>query len=616
MRLHRRFVENFFVFFVPMGWFFLFLPLDLYHRNRDEWGVSAGEFLIYGLCSAVLMAGALALIDLFLRAKNKLYFKTLVYALFAVAFLHTFLPVAAEERELTGVLLDFHFPLSVHLLSLAGMGVSSVFFILLRRRLFAVFSSTYVWLSAVILLASLALTWSSLSTAEGVSQRTAGKLDPAQLYELYTLSNRRNVLLLILDTVPADVALEVIEAHEAVESTLKDFIFYKNNLSIAPQTYMSMANLHIGSFWDESFDEHQQASPGKVRDQSFFNLLADAGWKLAMAGRGPCPSKLAICGSTNTQNLGFGGNFGLSEPFIQAINLALFKTSPILLKRWVYNDEEFLFKTIDVFRLQTTPHDSPAATPVPRFASEAQRDNYFLTFLADHGLVGDATPRFKLFHLMSAHPRFYLDAQCNKGSTITDSRDGMKNHVKCQFDAIAHLVDRLRDKGVYDATTLIIASDHGINYPSAFLPPQHTNGKIADFEQMVTQANALLMIKYENAHQSRMTLSAAPTSTVDITQTICEIARLNCQGKYPDSISLLPGHSFPSTRLRLYAHHGYGAENAERNGMELYAVQGELWNAASWRYIAHLPGKGGGVGDSTREALKRLRSPEEGGSAG
>jgi len=612
MKSQSQLREDFFVFAVPTIWFFLFLPLDIYRRNRDEWGVPVGEFLLYGFVFALGTALLLSLASFLLGKKGGLYLKTLSYFLFSVACIHTFLPVASEERELTGILLDFHFSWKIHLLSLTAMGAAGWLLFHFRQHLFASPSSNYAWISAIILVGSLLLAWSSMPTVEGGHYRTAGKLSPSQLQELYTLSSQRNVILLILDTVPADVALEVLEEQEEHKEEWQDFAFYKNNLSIAPQTYMSMANLHIGSFWRESFDEHQQASPLKVRDHSFFNLLVDAGWKLAMAGRGPCPNKLDNCGSTNTQNLGFGVQVGFSEPFMQALNLALFKTSPIALKKWVYNDEDFLLQSIDIFRLRST--DAGSALHIPRFDSEAQRDNYFLTFLADHGSVGDATPRFKLFHLMSTHPRFYLDTACQKGP-ITDDRNGMKKHLRCAFDAIAHLVRQLRVKGVYDTTTLIVAGDHGINYPSAFVPVQSPSNMIPHFPEVVTQANALLMIKQENTHLSLMKISESPTSTVDLTNTICEIAILDCQQWQTDSLSLLHEENFPMQRIRLYAHHGYGAENAERHGMDLYAVQGALWRESHWQFIAHLPGKGGGTGDAARAALNSFVKTEKDNSA-
>jgi arylsulfatase A-like enzyme len=191
----------------------------------------------------------------------------------------------------------------------------------------------------------------------------------------------------------------------------------------------------------------------------------------------------------------------------------------------------------------------------------------------------------------------------------------MKNHVKCVFDVIAHLVNKLQDKGVYDATTIIVAGDHGINYPSAFVSPHQVNGQIEHFDQVVTQANALLMLKPENAHFSHLTVSELPVSTADITQTICAIAHLDCRDRYPDSLSLLEDARFPPDRVRFYAHHGYGAENAERYGMDLYAVQGELWNVRSWRYVAHLPGKGGGSGNLAREQLAAYKKHERENSA-
>jgi hypothetical protein len=603
MESRPRFFDDFFIFAAPTSWFFLFLPIELYYRNKDEWGVPVGEFFAFGLCLVLSVALLLACISRSLSIRRRVLFIAIVYSIFAIAFVHTFLPMATEERELNGILLDFSFPSWVHLLSLAVIGAVSITIYTLRQRLFSHASSNYLWISVLIFLASLGLVWASHSQSKETAYRTAGTLSAQQLQEVYSFSSQRNLLLLILDCVPADVALEVIEAHESIARAVKDFLFFKNNLSIAPQTYMSMANLHIGAFWSESFDEHQQSAPRKVRDQSFFNLLTEAGWKLSLIGRGPCPAKLDICGSTDTRNLGAGGQLHFSEPFIQALNIILLKTSPIFLKKWVYNDEDFLIKGVDVFRFDAPGSRATSSPQIPRFDSEAQRDNYFLTWLADHGSVSDATPRVKMFHLMSAHPRFYLDAACQKGQQEY-SREAMKRHVACQFEAIVHLVNRLKEKGIYDTTSIILAADHGIDFPSGFVDATQAHDSIPHFLQMVTQANALLMFKQERADLPRMMVSELPTSTVDIVQTVCEIAALDCQGRFTNTRSLLRLEEWGKDRVRLYAHHGFGAENAKLHGMDLYAVKGTLWDAKNWQYLAHLPEAGAGSGEAARAALR------------
>lgn len=615
MDLRYRFIHDLFIFTVPSLWFFLFLPIELYYRNKNEWGVPVSEFLVYGFSLALLAAALLAFISSRLSGKKGIIFKAALYVAFSIALFHTFLPFAAEEKELDGILLNFDFSLRIQLLSFSAMLVSGLMIYGVRQKLFSHYSNNYLWVSSVILLSSLALAWSSRSAGEAITDQAAGRLNPPQLRELYTFSSRQNLLLLILDAVPADVALEVIHTQETIAPALQDFIFFKNNLSISPQTHMSMSNLHVGSFLSESFDEHLQSWLPKVRSKSFFNRLSAAGWKLAMIGRGPCPEKLEICGFTSTQNLGFGRRFSLSEQFIHAMNLVLLKTSPIFLKKWVYNEEDFLLKSVDVFR-GTVSHDSSApAVQIPRFASEAQRDNYFLTFLANHGLVGDETPRFKMFHLMSAHPRFYLDANCKKGEQEY-SRGMMKNHVKCQFEAIAHLVKKLREKGIYHTTTIVVAGDHGIDFPSAFVGSGQSSHHIPQFQQVVTQANALLMLKRENADFPYMQVSELPTSTADIAMTICDISHIDCRGQFKDSWSLLRLETLAreKSRVRLYAHHGFGAENAKQ-GMSLYAVQGVLWHEENWRYVAPLPGAGKGSGESAREALRTIWNAENGGPA-
>jgi hypothetical protein len=590
-----RFTTDFAVFAVPTGWFFFFLPLELYSRNQDEWGGALGEFVAFGICLALGTALVLTCISRSVSAKQRLIFMAMVYSIFLIAFVHTFLPMATEERELTGILLDFHFSYRLQILSLVVIGAVGLIIFALRRRLFLSPSNNYLWIAALIYLASLSLAWTSASQRQETAYRTAGTLNAQQLQEVYTFSSRRNLLLLILDCVPADVALEVITAQESISQAMKDFVFFKNNLSIAPQTYMSMANLHIGAFWSESFDQHQQSAPRKVRDGSFFNLLADAGWQLSFIGRGPCPEKLSICGSTDTRNLGAGGHLQFSEPFIQALNILLLKTSPIFLKAWVYNDEDFLIKGVDVLRLSVPGHQPASSGQPPRFASEAERDNYFLTWLAEQGSLGDAVPRFKMFHLMSAHPRFYLDPACKRGEQEYN-REAMKRHVACQFQAIASLLGKLKERGIYNTTSVIIAADHGIDFPSGFVDASKAHDGLPNFPQIVTQANALLMFKREHAELPRMELSDLPTSTIDIASTVCDIAAINCGDRFADAQSLLrlPASAPAEPRRRLYAHHGFGAENAKLYGMDLYAVTGALWDVSSWQYLTHLPGAGTG----------------------
>lgn len=613
MKSKSRFTNNFSVFAVPTGWFFLFLPLELYYRNKDEWGGAVSEFVAFGLCLALGTTLVLTCVSGSLSAKRRIIFMATIYTIFFIAFVHTFLPVATEERELNGILLDFHFSYWIHLLSLAVIGAVSIAIFTLRQRLFSSPSNNYLWIAVLIYLSSLGVAWASVAQSQETAYRTAGALDAQQLQEVYTFSSHRNLLLLILDCVPADIALEVIAAQEPITGALKDFRFFKNNLSIAPQTYMSMANLHIGAFWSESFDEHQQSAPRKVRDQSFLNLLADAGWQLSLIGRGPCPEKLAICGSTNTRNLGAGGQFHFSEPFIQALNILLLKTSPSFLKAWVYNNEDFRIKGVDVLRFSTPGNHTTSVSQIPRFASEAQRDNYFLTWLGEHGSLGDTLPRFKMFHLMSAHPRFYLDSACERGDQEY-SREAMKRHVACQFQAIVSLLSKLKEKGIYDTTSIIIAADHGIDFPSGFVDTAQAQDSVPNFPQMVTQANALLMFKREQADLPHMEISDLPTSTIDIALTVCDIAAVNCGERFVDAQSLLRLHESALTghRMRLYAHHGFGAENAKLYGMDLYAVTGALWDTKSWHYLAHLPGANAGSGEMARATLRLARQAAAG----
>lgn len=138
----------------------------------------------------------------------------------------------------------------------------------------------------------------------------------------------------------------------------------------------------------------------------------------------------------------------------------------------------------------------PELTEFERYDSEKEIYDWYNSFLRDELYNNKLNvvngKQFKLYHVYGAHEPYFTDIDLNDCEENWDVDSIPEGAMKL---AILYL-QRLKESGMYDDTTVIITSDHGnthapgvISSASLLIKPKHSRGRIVINNAPVSQAD-------------------------------------------------------------------------------------------------------------------------------
>ena len=179
-----------------------------------------------------------------------------------------------------------------------------------------------------------------------------------------------------------------------------------------------------------------------------------------------------------------------------------------------------------------------------------------------------AAGSFKLYHLYGAHAPYIMNenggwlAEGETSNVILQSRGCMK--ILFQY------IERLKQLGIYDNTTIIITADHGQNYLF-----DESHAKSQEELGLEPTSSPIMFVKEKNAHhENGLVISNAPVSHEEVLATVMEAVGGDAQ-KY--------GRTFKEI-----------GEDEERERVFIYGrypdleflkctIQGDVMNASNWK---------------------------------
>jgi hypothetical protein len=177
--------------------------------------------------------------------------------------------------------------------------------------------------------------------------------------------------------------------------------------------------------------------------------------------------------------------------------------------------------------------------------------------------IENAPPEIFLFYSMVTHHDYHvLDAEC-KFNRRTSS---IRTHHKCSLKIMSLFVDRLKQIGRYDSSTIIMMSDHGpalYSLPRSspfaknlseplykfFQSGRYHGQKLPVGASQIHRLISTMMIKYPGSKQSGITFDYRPASAMDLMPTICAL-KGGCNPGDFDGISLLSDEALFKGRMR------------------------------------------------------------------
>lgn len=297
----------------------------------------------------------------------------------------------------------------------------------------------------------------------------------------------RNVIVILLDTLQADLFISILQGDAALENAFGGFTIYRNSAGVFPFTGMSVATLLTGTRYDgrEKIPEYLK----RVASRQLAARFDALGYEVDLL---PLGSRHSLLDADKE----------LCRRVAATYDLALLRQVPTLLKEWQYNDSRF--------RLL------PLCGVTPKLAQEL--DPVVLGRVVDDMRVSrSARPRFKFMHFYAMHPPGKLTESCETRERAIPDKPAVAEQAKCVLRHVQHYLEKLRALGVYDSSLLVITADHGTLYGLARGEPA-APGVPA---RVISAAHPTIAFKDFGA-SGPVRFSEAPASLLDIYPTIAK----------------------------------------------------------------------------------------------
>lgn len=391
--------------------------------------------------------------------------------------------------------------------------------------------------------------------------------------DIYRFSSRKNVLHILADGFQSDIFEEIVngEDGEALSRALSGFVFFKENMGVFQYTHMSVPAILSGRVYRNDIPQKEFLDEA-IGGKTILNEAYRAGYEVDLAVPPSLERMYTKSHYTNLYLVPINLHVTKSEykvrDAIKLFDLALFRVVPHFLKKYVYNDQ--------LWFTQTLLSDKKSGQ---QFFSHTA----FLRHIHENMSVDRYAPVYKYLHLMLSHNPMVTTEHCVYAGVLPSIRDNIKNQARCGLIEVSHLLEKMKELGIYDDATIVLQGDHG-----TWVTPMDLEGKSGEDKNdfivppaYVGEALPLMAIKLPHASGSLKT-SLAFSSITDTAATIASVMGLDAAFEGRSIFDL------PSGKTRERRHYLYDYERSEweadyLDSIQEYVVNGSAYDSAAWR---------------------------------
>ncbi len=479
----KRIVTSLIVHFFAVFSFVLYPSLEVYLRSPADFDFTiTSMLLVMGVTSLILFALGFAL-SLILKGRLFNYYLTTVFSFSLGSYLQgAFLngPIPA----LDGNAVNWHYLTLPALINLVIW-----FFIFLIPFIIHFFNRKF-WRKSLIYVACLCIVMNAVSLVSLIFSSSISENANKGFYSnknLYEASKDSDVLVFVLDYFDNEYMNTRLSEQPEMLSEWTGFTRFVNATSMYKQTMPSIPYLLTQSKW--YCDTYNwDAAPDAFASSKFLERVDKTGAEIDLYVSGTANAKEAYNLADNYNSSGVAINpVGMVSSMA---NYLFFRNMPIISKSifWHYTDDI-----------------SNASVSTNNFSKDntayAINDAAFLDSLETEGLEITDKKSFKFIHMRGAHHPYEID---EKGEPSSNSYPYMQQRGSVYI--VSQYLAAMKEKGVYDNTTIIIMADHG---------------EVEVSEEMSRAALPILFVKPAGADSSApIKTSTAPVSQEDFHATV------------------------------------------------------------------------------------------------
>lgn len=510
---------------------FIFEPITMYANNTtdfwfDIWILLRVTVVPFILFAAVAIA-AMAIINKFVKPKYAIYIYLAAFALFTIAYINSnylagFLPT------LDGTTIEWNSKggwissIAVIIVVLAALIVAKIK--IKTKKLYRI--TSYISLAIFAMLSVSLLT--TVATKKLTKDSNAVTVSTEK--NINKLSSNENFLILMIDATDSKEFGKLISEHPEYQEMLKDFSYYPDTMSGYAFTMESMPFIFSSNWYEKPYDDYATKS---YNESPFLNKVYDEGYEMNFYDDSFIWNDDKVF---RLDNISKEVQSPRTKNFIkQELKYILFKILPYPIKR---------FSMIQNLNFQDSIKQSENG--IFNWKDETFRHKY-LTLQAE--MTDDKY--FQFLHIEGGHVPYDFD---ENGNTInpTDDNGTYDRKLLGVLSSIQIYLNRIKEAGAYDNSTIIIMADHGFD----------TDDKWGTLKR----GNPALFIKGKNETHHAMKVSNKQISQVDYVEAFNQLLD---GAKSTEIFENIPEEG----RIRLYYDYGHGKEET----MTEHEQRGKAW---------------------------------------
>lgn len=263
----------------------------------------------------------------------------------------------------------------------------------------------------------------------------------------FELSDKHNVIVLAIDSFDITLAEEVMQNSPEYFDEFDGFTWYKNTTPHYSRTFPSVAYMFTGedTFYKSEYDD---AMAKAWENNDFLEDMKNAGYSVRIYAY---QKYVNPDGEYMLENC---DNYREIKPVInypklekEMMKLSLYRLAPVALKPFFETDTEAAnsaYSVEDGFELSLTDYN---------FYSRLKDEKLNL-----ENKAGDKGT-FSYYIFKGCHAPYVFDENCEK----TDEKVTAKEATRGALTNVSEYLRQLKELGVYDSSTIIVTTDHGIS---------------------------------------------------------------------------------------------------------------------------------------------------------
>lgn len=261
----------------------------------------------------------------------------------------------------------------------------------------------------------------------------------------FEISSKNNTIMFVIDTLDAEWFEDEILSDDKYKNELADFTYYDDAVAGGAPTVLGIPALLSGRLDMDAEKSINQYYKDTFTDFSMFKQLQDNNYQVKLYTE---YSYLDYCDKNNVDNLKLEQEYIISsrKGFMECLyKFVSFYSMPQFLKKhfWFYSGDFSQYVTLKDTDADLYELDDPQ-------------------FYKDYKENGITTQNkkntFVMYHLYGAHGPYVMNENAER---IPENSTELGAQIKGSFKIVIDYINELKEKGLYDNSTIIVTADHG-----------------------------------------------------------------------------------------------------------------------------------------------------------